>query len=94
MVLFRQIFVISLKLVLKNNKVCGGVMEELQIYQSELQAELTDAIKREEVLISVLSTLSKREAADIEGDLREIRKERMELVHKLSNVTNKLKMMS
>ena len=69
-------------------------MEELQIYQSELQAELTDAIKREAVLISVLSTLSKREAADIEGDLREIRKERMELVHKLSNVTNKLKMMS
>lgn len=69
-------------------------MEDLVRQRDELQADLNDAIKREEVLISVLSTLNKKEAADIEGDLRMIRQERMELVHKLNDINKKIKMMS
>lgn len=69
-------------------------MEELARERDALNLELQETIKREEVLIAVLSTLNKKGAADLEGDLRIIRTERMELVHKLNDINNKIKMLS
>ena len=66
-------------------------MTELLKEEQDLMCELQNVIKREEVLISVLSSLSGEDADDMEQELREIREERQNIAHKLNLVRNKIK---
>lgn len=66
-------------------------MDALRCEEQALVKELEDVIKREEVLISVLPSLSGEDADDMEQELREIREERQSITHKLNLVRSKLK---
>lgn len=66
-------------------------MTELLKEEQDLMCELQNVIKREEVLISVLSSLSGEDADDMEQELHEIREERQNIAHKLNLVRNKIK---
>lgn len=59
--------------------------------ERQLQEELEDVVKREEVLIAVYQTLSGSDADDIESDLRELRIDRNRIEHDLKLVRSKLK---
>lgn len=67
-------------------------MDFLLEEEKSLVEELEDVIKREEVLISVLSTLSGDDADDVEQDLRELREERQNLTHQLNLIRSKVKL--
>lgn len=59
--------------------------------ERQLQEELEDVVKREEVLIAVYQTLSGSDADDIESDLRELRIDRNRIEHDLKLVRSKFK---
>ena len=59
--------------------------------ERQLQEELEDVVKREEILIAVYQTLSGSDADDIESDLRELRIDRNRIEHDLKLVRSKLK---
>ena len=67
-------------------------MDFLRGKEQDLLKDLEDVIKREEVLISVLPSLSGEDADDMEQELREIRNERQSITHELSLVRNKMKL--
>ena len=66
-------------------------MDVLVQEEQALIKELSDVIKREEVFISVFSSLSGAEAEDMESELREIRYERQAITHRLNLVRSKMK---
>ena len=66
-------------------------MEALKERERELQSELEDVVKREEVLIAVYQTLTGSDADDIEGDLRELRGDRERITHDLQVVRSRIK---
>lgn len=67
------------------------IIEESSKEEESLKAELEEVIKREEVLIAVYQTLSGSDADDIEEELREIRTERGNIVHKLHTIKSRIK---
>lgn len=66
-------------------------MDALREREKELQSELEDVVKREEVLIAVYQTLVGSDADDIEGDLRELRHDRERITHDLQVVRSRIK---
>lgn len=66
-------------------------MDALLKEEQKLLSDLQDVIKREEVLIVVLTSLSGEDADDMEQELREIREERQGITHKLNLVRSKIK---
>lgn len=67
------------------------IIEKSSKEEESLKAELEEVIKREEVLIAVYQTLVGSDADDIEEELREIRTERGNIVHKLHTIRSRIK---
>ena len=65
-------------------------MDALRAREKGLLSELSEVIKREEIYISVLSSLNGDDAEDIEQELRDIRKDRQKLTHELNLVRSKI----
>lgn len=67
------------------------ILKELSKEEEDLKSELEEVVKREEVLIAVYQTLLGADADDIEEELREIRTERGNIVHKLHTLRSRIK---